>query len=399
MPAYRCVVSDARGRTRSIVRIAADEDEAARSFSAADGTLVSVDPAPAASPRRRGRRADAAIFEFTEMMTLLVESGLSLKDGLELCASVGSAGSMRELAEDLLAAVSKGSSFSAALDRSPFAFPPIYRGMMGVGDRIGSVERIFPRLTGYLRDRKALREKIAGALSYPLLVLAVSVSGAAGIAFLLLPRMETMFESFGGDAVLSIKSNMRAMRWALSSIAAGIGLSSAAAIAAAIARRRSGTARGTVDRALLRAPLLGPFISSMETLNFAFAMETLSSAGVPVEAAIEEASAVVGNLAYRTALLAVRSEVVKGRPLSAAFADRREVPPYVGRWLAVGERSGQTEKVFAQIRSYFQRDVERRTGRVMALAEPVLIVAVGALVIALVLGFVVPLFSMYGSIL
>lgn len=399
MPSFRCSVALPSGKVSSVVREAESAEAAARAAAAAGEVLVSVERAEGRSSTRGGRKEREAVREFTEMMGLLTEAGLSLRDALEVASSAASGPRVRALAEGLSDAVRKGSTFAAAVAAADDRFPPLYRGMVAVGDRVGSVEKIFPRLASYLRDRKALSDKVSGALAYPLFVLAVSGLGTLGLVFFLLPRLEAIFLGFGGPAAATIRANVAAMKAAFGVLAAAMAACGAAAAAAAVARGRDEGFARSLDALALRLPAVGSFASAAETLNFAFAMETLASGGVPVEAALAEAAAVVANRAYRAAVLEAREEVLRGKALSAAFAGRKELPPYLARWMAVGERTGQTEKVFSQVRSYFQAEVERRSTRFMALAEPALVALIGGLLLALVVGFVVPLFSMYGSIL
>jgi type II secretory pathway component PulF len=399
MPAFRCSIADRSGKVSALIRIAEDENEVVRSFAGGESYLISVEQIIEKRSSAKRRRSEAAVLEFTEMMGLLVEAGLSLKDALELAGAMRTDGSLRALSDELLTAVRKGSSFARAVENAGELFPPIYRGMVAVGDRVGSVERIFPRLASYLKERKALREKIAGALAYPLLVLAISLIGTVGIVIFLLPRLESIFAGFGGTASVNLRANVRVMNGLLISFAVFTVIAFAALMGAVAARRKNAAFALAIDRLTLRIPYLGAFIVALETLNFSFAMETLVSGGVPIEAAIAEAASVVGNRAYKDAVVRSRSAVLRGEPVSEAFAECPELPLYLSRWIAVGERSGQTEKVFAQIRTYFQGEVDRRTQRFMALVEPALIVLVGLILLTIVLLFIVPLFSMYGSLL
>lgn len=398
MPDFRCQVSDAGGKIRTIVKKADSETEAIRSFSD-DEYLLSVEPVIVDRPERRLRTNGDEALEFTQMMALLVDSGLSLKDSLEVAAAMRESGKLASIADSLLESVKKGASFASAVSSRDDLFPPIYRGMVSVGDRVGSVERIFPRLAAYLLGRKTLREKVAGAIAYPILVLAVTALGSFAVVVFLLPQLESVFSGFGAQAAARIQENVRALNLVFLSFSAFIGLAAVSAVAAGIVRRRVDRAAQALDSLALRLPLMGPFLTAMETLNFSFAMETLLAGGVTLETAIAEAAGVVGNRSFRSALESVRSALVRGENVSSAFASRKELPRYLSRWIAVGERTGKTELVFAQIRSYFQAEVDRLTSRFMALIEPALIVGVGVVLLAIVLLLVVPLFSMYGSIL
>src|SRR5208337_2409128 len=136
-----------------------------------------------------------------------------------------------------------------------------------------------------------------------------------------------------------------------------------------------------------------------ELLSFSFAMESLTSAGVSVEEALSEAAGSVGNTALKHEIMEVRENVMKGEQLSTAFARSALFPARVGRWVGIGERVGHVEKVFTQLRAYYQQEVEKWISRLMALIEPAFIVVLGILIILFVVLFIVPVFSLYGNIL
>jgi type II secretory pathway component PulF len=154
-----------------------------------------------------------------------------------------------------------------------------------------------------------------------------------------------------------------------------------------------------LDYRLLQIPVIGGFIASWETLNFTFAMEVLTGGGISVEAAIEEAGKLVFNRAYRRSLTLAQDKVLNGVSLSRAFSEEKTFPPCMSQWLSVGERSGKTEKVFSQIRSYFQDEIEQKISQFLLLIEPIMITAIGLIILGLVAGIILPLFSIYGTIL
>ena len=134
-------------------------------------------------------------------------------------------------------------------------------------------------------------------------------------------------------------------------------------------------------------------------LGISFAMETLTSAGMGVEEALREAAGATGNTALQAALGEVRRGVLRGEPLSRGFSRNRLFPPRIAQWVGIGERSGHVERVFAQLRSYYQQEVDRWTQRLSTAIEPALIVALGLLMVLFVIFFVVPIFNLYGGIL
>jgi type II secretory pathway component PulF len=330
------------------------------------------------------------VLEFTEMMELLLESGLSVRDALEALAAMDSHSSAAALGKKLLERVHRGATFVQAMDMTE-EFPPMYREMVRVGNSVGSVEKIFPRLGSYLGDRKKIRDKISGALVYPALVLAVAFLGTMGLIFFVMPRMELIFSGFGANAAESIRRNVRSLELALGIPAI---LGALLFSAAGVLRKNS-----VVDLLALTAPLAGKFIVSWESFNFVFAMEVLTGGGIPVEDAIVEAAALVSNGAYRHSLLQIRERVLNGMSLARAFFENPLCPPCMGHWAAMGERSGKTERVFSQLRSYFQGELERRSSKFILLIEPAMIAVIGMVILALVAGILLPLFSIYGTIL
>jgi len=151
----------------------------------------------------------------------------------------------------------------------------------------------------------------------------------------------------------------------------------------------------TLDALVLRLPLIGRMRFLREMLNLLFALEMLTAGGFTVEDALAEAGEVVGNRALRAALARVREAIVRGENLSAAFLANPVFTPRVGRWIAVGERIGQVEQVFGQLRRHYQGEIEKWSTGFMNLVEPVLILTVGVIIFVIVIVVVMPIFSIY----
>jgi type II secretory pathway component PulF len=211
--------------------------------------------------------------------------------------------------------------------------------------------------------------------------------------------MEAIFGSFDGGSSPEIRSNIAVMEKVMLCFTGFVLLLVAAVIVLKKTGRRFPEAGRYFDYIMLRLPLAGKFLASWESLNFSFAMEVLTSGGVSVEAALGEAEGVVSNSAYRMALREVLEDVLNGMNLSQAFCGKKIFPPCLGRWTAIGESSGRTEKIFAQVRSYFQEEIDKLTDRFLLLIEPALIVLIGVVILIFVIGVVLPLFSVYGNIL
>jgi len=399
MQAFRCVVADRNGKKREEVKHASSKEEAMRSFATGDLFLLSIEPVKEASISRRGAYPEKVVSEFTEMTAMLLSSGLGFSEAIDVESGIAEKGKLPALLSEIKSGIDKGESFSSVLERRSNSFPALYTGMVRIGERIGSLDTVLPRLSSWLKDRKSFKEKMLGALAYPALILVMSLVGTALIAFLLLPRLVELFSELGGPGAAALEKRIRIASTMFRGFSVLSALVIPASIVLAALRRGSGPVAIAIDGMLLRIPFAGKLAMSWETLNFAFAMETLAKGGVAMEAAIKEAALTVGNKAYRRALEAIRESVIRGEPLSRAVAKRRELPPYISRWIAAGEKSGQTHAVFEQIRRYFQGEIDRATSRSIAIVEPALIIFIGIVLLFFVVLFVLPLFSLYGSML
>jgi type II secretory pathway component PulF len=399
MPSYRCKIADKDGKIAQVVRRAFSEEELLRDYAGRGLFPLSVERIGEGKKAGGGGKfSSKVVLDFTESLALLLLSGLSIKDALEVMTVIFQTGDTGRLVEALLAAIHRGSSFSDAVAGLDGSFPPIYQALVRIGERIGNLEQICGKLAAYLKDEKSLREKILNSLLYPAMVLGTAFFGLLMIAFVLLPKMNELFSALGegmGEKVTSVSSMIRAF-----SLGGAIGGAVVAGLIVLIVfSRRNEESAVFLDRLFLKLPFAGTFLLHKEMMHFFFAVETLTDNGVPVEDALEESRPVMSNKALRAEIRTVREKVLKGLHLSEALLDSPGFPDRVGRWTTIGERAGQIEKVFGQLRRYYQGEVERWTTRFMNLVEPVLIILVGGLLLVFVLVFIVPLFSLYGAIL
>jgi type II secretory pathway component PulF len=227
----------------------------------------------------------------------------------------------------------------------------------------------------------------------------MAVLGTIGIVAFIVPKLLEIFSQLGGAAAERVQRSAATMILAFCVLGGVFALALTLALIAVRLRKRDDELATRIDGWALRIPLLGRFLSAYETLNFAYAMETLVGGGVSVEVGLEEVSMVIGNRAYRKAVTSCRDDVLKGEVLSSAVKKHRELPVHIAQWIAIGERSGQVERVFEQLRRYYQGEVDRITSRFTALIEPALILLVGCMIALLIFIFIIPLFSMYGAML
>jgi len=390
---------EARGRVKATV-IEADSPAACeRHIVAAGGTIVSLHGFDKDSSYGDNRGSVKDLAEFTSVMAALLESSLGVRDALTIIGTIAERKGVKVVASRLNNRLDTGMEFSAAIAAEGGALPPIYLSLVKIGERTGNLSQSFSRLSEYMDDRRKVREALLGALMYPAMVLSLLVVGIIAISVYAIPKLTLVFAGLGGAASESVGESMHRAATVFGAIAWGVGIIAAIIIGIIIARRRGGPTGLRIDSASLAVPVLGSYIADTQTLDFAFAMEALARAGIPLDESLGEAATTATNAAFAACVFRARENVRKGKSLADAFLSEIAMPRHVVQWLAVGERTGRTAEIFSNIRSYYQRSVARWSTRFIGLVEPAVSILVGGIIVLVVMLFVLPLFTAYGSVL
>ena len=398
MNSWRCRVSDAAGRVTQVVRESATK-EALLAELASEGRYALSIEAITDEPAVRGRFPRKTVIELTDTLSIMIDAGLSVKDSLALCQSVFPGGAPGELVGLLVSRIRKGGSFHSVVDELPGSFPPVYRGLVRIGERLGSLEQVLKQLSRYLNEDKKLRDKLMGSLLYPMLVLAVAIIGVAAIVLVVFPRLKAVLGAFGEGSAGRIDALFASISTSFI-VVGGVILLLAAGVALLLAvRSRGGPAGAAVDALLLRIPMVGTAVLNTNLFLFFFALQILAASGVSVEESLSEGASVLTNHALRAGTLEMKAQIETGVHLSSAFLSQPMFPKRIGRWVAIGESVGSIERVFGELKGYYQSELEKWTTRFMNLVEPALIILVGAMVMYLVATFIIPIFSLFGSLL
>lgn len=397
---YRCKLSDKNGQITVVEKEGNSEEEIRNTFLGTAYIPIEIKQKKS-NTKIKSKKNSKNVLEFTQIMEQLLNAGLSIKDSLEVSSSINKSKKNTDyISKNLLEKINKGNTFASAVDEMDTVFSSVYRGIIAVGDKIGSVEKIFPRLRLYLETQKKISDKLSGALLYPIVVLITALFVFVGMLLFIFPRLKAMFSDFGGEAALLLEQNISKLENGFLIFVILLFLVVFFFLIFSILAKRNQDIQKIRDSILLKIPLLGKFFIYFETLNFTFAMETLLAGGIAIEDAIEESKTVVSNLNYKNALDDIKKRLTRGESLSSSFALHHSLfPDYMIKWMVVGEKSGKSDVIFSQLRNYFQNEIDLYTTKFMTLVEPTLIIIVGILLITLIINVIVPVFSLYGSLI
>lgn len=289
--------------------------------------------------------------------------------------------------------LAEGKGLAQSLGEEPAVFSESYVGMVAAGEASGALEVVLERLAEFQEDQAEVRSRVTTALAYPALMVLV---GGAVMLFLLafvVPKIVAVFQEskatlpFITIVLIKVSTLVRKGWWLLLLI--GIGLVAAAKRLArqeALLRKR--------DRLFLKLPLLGSLWQRLILSRFAKVLGLLLASGVPIIKALEITGEAVVNREYRAFLADARDTLIQGGSLSAALKVSPLFPPLLTHMTAVGEKSGELDRMLIKAGEAFEKEFNASVTRSMALLEPLLVLGMGLCVGFVVLAVLLPIFQL-----
>jgi general secretion pathway protein F len=405
MPAYSFEALDAQGETRRGV-MEADTAKAVRSQLRAQALVpLQVQPvgsgagANDAAAGWSDRLFQRNVFNatglaiWTRQLAGLITSGLPLERALTALTDETENERERHLVAALRAEVNAGSSFGKALARFPREFPEIYTAVIGAGEQSGNLGLVLERLADDLEDRQALQARLLGAALYPAIVSVVAIAIVLFLVAYVVPQVANVFAGtkralpFLTVAMLAISAAVRQWGWVALLLAIG------GTIAGRLALRNPAT-RERFDAAWLQLPLIGRLSRGYNAARFASTLALLAGAGVPILKALQAAAETLRNRAMRADALDALVLVREGAPLASAMAQKKRFPGLLSMFARLGEQTGQLPTMLQRAANQLGAEVQRRAMQLATVLEPLLIVAMGLIVMLIVLAVLLPIIQL-----
>ncbi|MFZ5521980.1 MAG: type II secretion system inner membrane protein GspF [Pseudomonadota bacterium] len=400
MPAFRFEALDANGRSKTGL-IEADNPRAARSQLRAQQLVpLQLEPVGQADePGAGGSRLRRRVFSstglaiWTRQLAGLVAAGLPLERALTALADEAEDERQRDLVAGLRAEVNAGSPFARALAARPREFDDIYRAVVAAGEQSGQLGTVLDKLADDLEERQALRGRLIGAALYPAIVSLVAVVIVVFLVTYVVPQVAQVFAGTKQTlplltrVMLGISATLRSWGWL-------IGLLLAGGIGALIYARRQPAFRLRFDAAWLNLPLIGRLARGYNAARFAGTLAMLAGSGVPILKALQAAAETLSNRAMRADAVEALGQVREGAPLAAAIAAKKRFPGLVPMFARLGEQTGQLPQMLQRCANQLGAEVQRRAMALATILEPLLIVAMGLIVMLIVLAVMLPIIQL-----
>ena len=400
MPAYSFEALDPQGQTRRGV-LEADTARTARSqLRAQDLVPLKVEPVQ----RSQNTGMNTVIWEskvfsrtaltvWTRQLAGLVAAGLPLERALSALSDEAETPRQRDLVSALRTEVNAGAPFAKALAQHPREFSHIYVAVIGAGEQSGHLGLVLERLADDQQEQQNLRGKLLAAGLYPAIVCVVALAIVLFLLAFVVPQVAQVFGSnqqklpFLTSFMLGLSEVVQTFwLWGLLLVATCI-LAARTALKQPALRRR-------FDAAWLQLPVIGRLARGYNAARFASTLAMLATAGVPILKALQAAADTLSNTALRhdaqEALVLVR----EGAPLASALAQKERFPRLLVMFSRLGEQTGTLPTMLQRAAQQLSEEVQRRALQLATILEPLLIVAMGGMVMLIVLAVMLPIIQL-----
>jgi len=398
MPAFRYEAVDAAGASKKGV-VNADSARSARADLRSQGLVpikvdaisAQVDASGATSRRGFGEKLSTTeLALFTRQLASLLEAGLPLEQAFTALLEQAERPYVRDLIASIRSEVMGGSSMSDALSRHPRDFQEIYRALVASGEQIGQLSRVLSRLADYIERRNALVQKVKLAFTYPAIVTVVAFLIVIFLLTYVVPQIVSVFANTKQKLPL-----LTVIMLAISDFVRSYGFVVLGAAIAAGAMVRKMLQNPDVKLRwhtwLLTAPLYGKFERSLNTSRFASTLAITTGSGVPILRALETSRDTLTNVAMRQLVEQASDSVREGASLARSLSAQKHFPPMLIHMIRAGEITGELPAMLDRAASAQESDLERRTLTIAGLLEPMLILAMGVVVLLIVLAVLMPI--------
>ncbi len=338
-----------------------------------------------------GPRESEIVGGMTRQLATLLGSGIALTESLSALVDQAEKRNVETMLREIREDIQRGLNLAEALEKHPGWFSELYVNMVRAGQAAGNLDTVLTRLADYMQNQRALRRKIVGALTYPVMMIIIGVLVVAILLAKVVPNITKMLIDQNKalpptTQVLVNVSDFVQSYWIVM-------LLGVAALSFVIERvyKNSDKGRLFMDRLLLGTPVLGDLMRKASVARFTRTLSTLLQSGVPVIQSLDITRAIVGNRVIADATGMIKERVVEGTDIATPLKKSGAFPPTVGYMVAVGEQSGEVEQMLDRIAIAYDEEIEVAADRFTALLEPLMIVGLACVVGYIVFAIVQPI--------
>lgn len=331
---------------------------------------------------------------FSRQMATMMKSGVPIVGSLEIIGEGHKNPRMKKMVGQVRADIEGGSSLYESISKHPVQFDELYRNLVRAGEGAGVLETVLDTVATYKENIEALKGKIKKALFYPAMVIAVALIVSAILLIFVVPQFEEVFKGFGAELPAFTQMIVGASRFMVSYWWIMLFVVAGTIIGFIFAYKRSPSMQHTMDRLILRVPVIGQIMHNSSIARFARTTAVTFKAGVPLVEALGIVAGATGNRVYEDAVLRMRDDVSVGYPVNMAMKQVNLFPHMVIQMTAIGEEAGALDSMLFKVAEYFEQEVNNAVDALSSLLEPMIMVFIGVVVGGMVIGMYLPIFKL-----
>ena len=333
---------------------------------------------------------------FNQQLAALIHAGLPVLQSIQMLRHRSPSPKLREVLGDVESRIKSGIALSESFAAQGETFPKIYIASILAGERSGNLDEILRRYVIYTKAMAAIRRKLRSALTYPIILLSASVILIAVLTTYVIPQFSSIYENVGTklplitEMVVGLSSAVRNnLLWLVPTVVISIfGLWS---------WRKTENGRRTIDRLILRIPIVGELVRQMTTAQFTRSLATLLAGGITLVEGFQIALASITNRELLRISEPALPKVREGLPFTESLAGAGWVPELAIDMIGVGERSGSLREMLEEVSGFYDAETEVKLGQLTTFIEPAILISMGAVVVTILLAIYLPLLTMMGN--
>jgi len=341
---------------------------------------------------RRVSRGNAEVF--LRQISNLLTAGIPLNRAIEIIIREASQPGVKKEWNEIRSDVVGGESLASALAKWPKSFPPVYVAMVRAGETGGFLSVVLEQIADFKAREEDLKGRVKAALVYPVILVVMAVIVLTFLMIYFIPQFASIFEEFGGSLPLLTRLIMSFSSWILKY---GLILAAVAVFIIIGVRRllsSMGGKRG-VERIFINLPLLGPVLLKFSLVRFCRMLGTLLESGVSLVMSLNVAREAIGNQSLSDAVADAVDKVKNGITLARGLsANAKLFPASVIEMIGVAEESGRLDKELLRLAGTYETELDRRLRMLVAIIEPVVLIFMAGLVGIVVIGMLMPVFTL-----
>jgi len=357
-----------------------------------------VKAAAKAARKPRGKGVSAKnLAVFTRQFSVMIDAGLPLVQCLEI---LGTQEEDKNFSAVILATrgdIESGASLADAMKKHPKVFDPLFTNMVAAGEAGGILDTILKRLATYIEKNVKLKSQVKSAMVYPVAVIVIAALVVGVILWKVIPTFANLFAGLGADLPLPTRVVIAASNFLvrfMPFILVGIG----AAVFAFRAYYNTEGGRMTVDRMMLRMPVIGALLRKIAVARFCRTLATLLASGVSILEALDITGKTAGNAVVEKAILSTRKSIEGGETIAQPLKETQVFPPMVVQMIGVGEATGALDTMLSKIADFYEEEVDVAVAGLLTLLEPIMIAFLGGVVGGIVIAMYLPIFDLISKL-